>query len=253
MATSLTENHTIVHCTFVELSYQVLFVIMSRMRRIGIFNEAMIGALESTGILPVVSIPTLESAVPLARALVEGGARALEVTLRTPCALEGVRSIRAAFPDLFVGVGTVLEEEQARAARDAGARFLVAPGLDLDIVRVAEELDLPFVPGVTNPTDITRAVKLGVTTLKFFPAEISGGVAALTLYHGPFPDVRFIPTGGMTRENIGSYLRKTFVLACGGSYMAPSKEVRAGDWTAITENCRACVAVAQAARREEWT
>lgn len=207
-------------------------------------------ALEETGILPVVSIPTAEAAVPLARALIAGGVRALEVTLRTPCAWAGIRSIRAAFPTLCLGVGTVLDEEQARAAKDAGADFLVAPGLDAEMVRTSAALGLPFIPGVTNPTEITQAVRLGLTVLKFFPAEISGGVAALTLYHGPFPDVRFIPTGGMHADNIGAYLSKSFVLACGGSYMAPSADVKAGAWAAITEKSRACLAIAQAARAE---
>jgi len=207
-------------------------------------------ALEETGILPVVSIPTAEAAVPLARALIAGGVRALEVTLRTPCAWAGIRSIRAAFPTLCLGVGTVLDEEQARAAKDAGADFLVAPGLDAEMVRTSAALGLPFIPGVTNPTEITQAVRLGLTVLKFFPAEISGGVAALSLYHGPFPDVRFIPTGGMNADNIGAYLSKSFVLACGGSYMAPSADVKAGAWAAITEKCRACLAIAQTARAE---
>lgn len=215
-----------------------------------ISSETLADALAETGILPVVSIPAIESAEPLAGALVEGGVCALEVTLRTTCALEGVRRIHAAFPELALGVGTVLNEEQARSAKDAGADFLVAPGLDVDLVRVAAGLGLPFIPGVTNPTEITHAVKLGLTTFKFFPAEISGGVAALALYHGPFPDVRFIPTGGMNRDNIGAYLRKPFVLACGGSYMAPSAEVKAGDWAAITEKCRACVELARTARAE---
>lgn len=220
------------------------------MRKRGSCEAELTSSLRETGILPVVSIPAPEAAVPLARALVEGGVRAMEVTLRTPCALEGIRGIRAAFPELLLGVGTVLEAEQVHAAREAGADFLVAPGLDVDMVRVAGDLGLPFIPGVTNPTEITRAVKLGLKTLKFFPAEISGGVAALTLYHGPFPDVQFIPTGGMNRDNIGSYLRKPFILACGGSYMAPSADVKAGDWAAITEKCRACVETARAARAE---
>lgn len=223
------------------------------MKRCVVPSEDLLCALGETGILPVVSIPTSEVAVPLAGALVATGVRALEVTFRTSCALEGIRRIRAAFPELKLGAGTVLDAEQVHAAKDAGADFLVTPGLDADLVRAAAEQGLPIIPGVTSPTEIMCAARLGLTTLKFFPAEISGGVAALTLYHGPFPGIRFIPTGGMNRDNIGAYLRKPFVLACGGSYMAPSAEIKAGNWTGISELCRDCMACARAARLEDRT
>ncbi len=209
-------------------------------------GERALKALEivsSVGILPVVAVPSLESAVPLADALVGGGVNALEVTLRNPWALESIARIRRA-----IAAGTVLERRQIAEARDAGADFLVSPGLDPETVQAARDEGLVMIPGVSSPTEITAAVKLGLKTLKFFPAEISGGVAALTLYHGPFPDIRFVPTGGMTMDNIGSYLAKPFVAACGGSFMAKGDDIRGKAWDEISANCRRCVEIVQEAR-----
>ena len=200
------------------------------------------------GILPVIAIPSLETAVPLARALVKGGISAIEVTLRTPCALDAIAAIRKAFPAMAIGAGTILEEGQVVAARRAGADFLVSPGLDPVIVRAAQAAGMPIVPGVTNPSEITAAVKMGLCLLKFFPSEANGGISALTLMHGPFPEVRFVPTGGMTMQNIGSYLAKEFVAACGGSYMAKSADVKAGAWDKIAAACARCVDIARRAR-----
>ena len=200
------------------------------------------------GILPVIAVPSVEAAEPLADALCAGGIPAIEVTLRNPWALEALAKIRVRHPEMAIGAGTVLTEDQVAAAQAAGADFLVSPGLDPDIVRVAQAAGLPIVPGVTNPTEITRAVKLGLKTLKFFPAEAFGGIAALTLMHGPFPDVRFVPTGGMNFENIGRYLAKPFVAACGGSYMAKGDTVKAGDFGRIAADCRRCVEIVRESR-----
>lgn len=211
----------------------------------------MIGPLEtveSIGILPVIAIPSLEAAVPLADALCAGGVPAIEVTLRTPCALEAIAAIRKAHPEMVIGAGTVLEVAQIAAAKAAGADFLVSPGIDAEIVRAAQAAGIPIVPGVTNPTEITLGVRLGLKVLKFFPAEISGGVAALTLYHGPFPEVKFVPTGGMNMDNIGRYLAKPFVAACGGSYMAGKEAIVSGNWAGITADCRRCVRTVRGSR-----
>lgn len=203
-------------------------------------NDALTRVAE-TGILPVIAIPSVEAAVPLADALVAGGVRAIEVTLRNPWALEAIAAIRAAHPDMAIGAGTVLAESQVAAAQAAGADFLVSPGFDPEIVRAAQEVGLPIVPGVVNPSQVTAAVKMGLKVLKFFPAEQSGGLSALTLLHGPFPDVTFVPTGGLTLANIGAYLDKPFVAACGGSYMAKAADIAAGDWAKITDLCRQCI------------
>ncbi|OQA25921.1 MAG: KHG/KDPG aldolase [Verrucomicrobia bacterium ADurb.Bin345] len=210
-------------------------------------NDAL-ECVAAVGILPVIAVPSREVAVPLARALVDGGIAAIEVTLRNDCALDAIRAIRAAFPDMAIGAGTILSESQIAPAREAGADFLVAPGLDVDLLKAALAAGVDIVPGVTNPTEITAAVRLGLKTLKFFPAEISGGVPALTLYHGPFQDVKFVPTGGMTMDNIGAYLAKPFVSACGGSYMAKSSDIKAGQFDLIRENSKRCVAIAREAR-----
>ena len=202
----------------------------------------------SVGILPVIAVPSPEAAAPLAAALARGGMCAVEVTLRNPWALDAIAAIRAAQPQMVIGAGTILEERQIAAAKAAGADFLVSPGLDPDVVRSAQAAGMPIVPGVTNPSEIIAAVKLGLRTLKFFPAEISGGVAALALYHGPFPDVRFVPTGGMTFDNIGTYLSRPFVAACGGSWMAKTTDIKAGEWERIAENCRRSVEIARKAR-----
>ena len=201
------------------------------------------------GILPVIAIPSLDAAVPLARALVRGGMSAIEVTLRTPCALEAIAAIRKAFPSLSIGAGTVLRAEQIGLAKDAGADFIVSPGLDADIVRAAQAAGMPIVPGVTSPTEVTAATKMGLRVLKFFPSEVNGGLAALTLLHGPFPGVKFVPTGGMTMQNIGAYLAKDFVAACGGSYMAKGADVKAGAWDKIAAACARCAEIARRARK----
>lgn len=201
------------------------------------------------GILPVIAVPSVDVALPLAKALVDGGIPAIEVTLRNEFALASINAMRDAHPEMVIAAGTILRPEQVGAVKEAGADFVVTPGLDPDIVKAAKENDMPIVPGVCNPTEITAAVKLGLETLKFFPAEISGGVAALTLYHGPFPNVRFVPTGGMTMDNIGTYLAKPFVAACGGSYMAKGADIKAGNFELITQNCRRCVATAKEARK----
>lgn len=200
------------------------------------------------GVLPVIALPTADVAVPLADALVAGGIGALEVTLRTPCALEGIARICAAHPEMSVGAGTVLDAATVAAAKEAGAAFAVSPGLDLEVVAAAQSVGLPFVPGVTSPTEVIQAVKLGLMTLKFFPAEPCGGIVALKLMHGPFPNVRFIPTGGMTPTNIGTYLMEPFVAACGGSFMAKADVVRSCDWAKITADCRACLEIVRRSR-----
>lgn len=200
------------------------------------------------GVLPVLAVPSIEAAVPLSDALVAGGVMSIEVTLRNGWALEAIERIRAAHPEMAIGAGTVLTEGQVGDAKLAGADFVVSPGFDPSVVEASLAAGLPIVPGVVNPSQITAACRMGLRTLKFFPAEIFGGVAALTLYHGPFPDVKFVPTGGLTMDNIGMYLAKPFVAACGGSFMAKSDVIRAGRWEEIEANCRTCVRIAKEAR-----
>lgn len=197
--------------------------------------------IEQIGILPVISLKKQESALPLAQALIAGGIPAVEITLRTARALSCIREISQAYPEMVIGAGTVMTFAQADAAIEAGASFLVSPGFSEELVKYCLEKEYPIVPGCSTGSEITSAVELGLQTLKFFPAEPSGGLAALKLLSGPFAGVRFIPTGGMTLDNIGSYLCHDFIAACGGSFMAKADDIEQGRFDQITEKCRRCV------------
>lgn len=184
-------------------------------------------ALAATRVLPILTPKALEDLEALGEALLEAGFAWVEVTLRTPQALEALRRLRAL--GLKVGAGTVLKVEQAEEALEAGALFLVSPGLDEGLVRWAEAQGVPYLPGVATPTEVQRALALGLTLLKFFPAEALGGVRVLQAYAPVFPGVRFVPTGGIGPENLQAYLALENVLACGGSWLLAGslEEVRA--------------------------
>ena len=190
------------------------------------------------GILPVISLSKIDDALPLATALTAGGISALEVTLRTGCALDAIHSISASCPDLAVGAGTVLTCEQADAAMAAGASFLVTPGYLPALVEYCAGRNYPIVPGCTSASDIAAAAAQGCRVVKYFPSEPLGGIAAIKLLSGPFPQIKFVPTGGMTMDNISSYLREDCIAACGGSFMAKSKDIEAGNFAFITEQCK---------------
>lgn len=184
-------------------------------------------ALAATRVLPILTPRTLEGLEALGEALLEAGFSWMEVTLRTPLALEALRRLRAL--GLKVGAGTVLNQAQAEEALKAGALFLVSPGLDEGLVRWAEARRVPYLPGVATPTEVQRALALGLTLLKFFPAEALGGVRVLQAYAPVFPGVRFIPTGGIGPGNLQAYLALDNVLACGGSWLLAGslEEIRA--------------------------
>lgn len=196
-----------------------------------------------TGILPVVKLDELENAVPLATALREGGVNAIEVTARTPVAFDAIRAIRAAYPDMAVGAGTILNREMVDKAVEAGAKYIVAPGFNTDTAEYCRQLGVPFVPGCTTASEMEKALAMGITTVKFFPAEANGGLAALKLFAGPFPQLSFVVTGGVDFTNIGEYLKHGFIGACGGSYMAPAALVKEKNWAQITANCKRAVAL----------
>jgi 2-dehydro-3-deoxyphosphogluconate aldolase/(4S)-4-hydroxy-2-oxoglutarate aldolase len=183
-------------------------------------------------IVPIVVMDHADQAQAFGDALVQGGLPIAEITLRTPAAEDSIRAL-AKRGDLLVGAGTVLSTEQAERAIDAGAQFIVAPGTNPKVMEFVLKRGLPMVPGVVTPSEIELATSLGAPALKFFPAETMGGVANLKALAGPYPDVRFIPTGGITPEMIPSYLRLTSVLACGGSWMAPRDMMREGRFDAI--------------------
>lgn len=178
--------------------------------------------LKATRLVPVIVIRDLAHAVPLAKALVEGGLDILEVTLRTPVALEAIAAIAAEVPGALVGAGTVINAAQFAAATEAGAKFVVSPGLTDEVVIASRDHDVPLLPGVATASDIMRGLCLGLDTFKFFPAETSGGAPAIKALGGPFPQVRFCPTGGVSTRNLASYLSLPNVICAGGSWMVPS-------------------------------
>ncbi|HUG21808.1 bifunctional 4-hydroxy-2-oxoglutarate aldolase/2-dehydro-3-deoxy-phosphogluconate aldolase [Piscinibacter sp.] len=190
-------------------------------------------------VIPVIVINRLEEAVPLARALVEGGVRVLEVTLRTPVALAAMEAIAKAVPEAIVGAGTVRNVADARAALDAGCRFAVSPGYLHDVGVACRSIGLPLLPGVATGSEVMQANADGYQFLKFFPATAAGGIPMLKALAGPFHDVRFCPTGGITAETAPQFLALPNVAVCGGSWLTPADAVEAGDWARITELARA--------------
>ncbi|AXQ29396.1 bifunctional 4-hydroxy-2-oxoglutarate aldolase/2-dehydro-3-deoxy-phosphogluconate aldolase [Solimonas sp. K1W22B-7] len=186
-------------------------------------------------VMPVLVIEDAALAVPLARALVDGGLYALEVTLRTPAALAAIRAIAAEVPDAVVGAGTLLTPADVASAREAGARFGVSPGATAELLAAGRLEGWPFLPGVMTPSDILAARSAGYDTLKFFPAEAAGGCAMLKSFRGPFPEVQFCPTGGIDPARAVEYLALPNVGCVGGSWLAPADRTAARDWDAIRQ------------------
>lgn len=187
------------------------------------------------GIVPVVSIPKLEDALPLAEALLEGGLPCAEITFRTAAAAEAIARIRLRFPEILLGAGTVLTTEQAETAISAGAQFIVSPGTNLTVVDYCLSKGLTIFPGVCTPTEIEMALSKGVDVVKFFPAEPMGGVKFLQAICAPYRHVRFMPTGGIDTRNIGQYLALPQVVACGGSWMVKPELFEAGGFTKVKQ------------------
>ncbi|MEE8272286.1 MAG: bifunctional 4-hydroxy-2-oxoglutarate aldolase/2-dehydro-3-deoxy-phosphogluconate aldolase [Alphaproteobacteria bacterium] len=194
-------------------------------------------------VIPVLTIRREADAVPLARALVAGGLPVLEITLRTDAALAAAAAIAEAVPDALVGLGTLVEPADVAKARAVGARFGVSPGLTEELAAAAAADGLPFLPGVATASELMRARALGFRHLKFFPAEPAGGRAALGGLAGPFPDIRFCPTGGIRADTAASYLALPTVLCVGGSWLATDAEIAEGRWDAITEKARQAAAL----------
>ncbi len=191
--------------------------------------------LKQSPVMPVIVIKNLDIAVGLARALVAGGVRSLEITLRSNVALEAIRLIADAVPDAVVGVGTIRDAKQFEAAVRAGAKFAVSPGLTPGIARAAQEAGIPFLPGVATASESMAAADYGFTVQKLFPAQAVEGVALLKALYGPLPDIRFCPTGGINAQNATAYLALPNVECVGGSWLTPESAVVKQDWDAITK------------------
>ena len=204
--------------------------------------------LQRAPVIPVLTIDDVAQAVPLAEALVAGGLAVLEVTLRTPAALDSIRAMRAAVPNAVVGAGTVINAAQFAAAVQAGSQFVVSPGFSPRLVDAAKEHGIPLLPGATTPTEIMAVLDAGIDTLKFFPAEQSGGAAMLRALAAPLPTVAFCPTGGITLANVRDYLSLPNVLCVGMSSIVTKEWLAAGDWAAIRSAAGAAAKLAPGLR-----
>ena len=194
-------------------------------------------------VIPVIVLDRVEQAVPLARALVQGGVRVLEVTLRTPAALACIEAIARDVPEAVLGAGTLRNADDVRAAKDAGCVFGVSPGYTRAIGVACQAARLPLLPGVATPAEVMAANDDGLTFLKFFPATAAGGIPMLKALHGPFPDIVFCPTGGITAETAPQFLALPNVKVCGGSWLTPADAVAAADWARITALAKATAAL----------
>jgi 2-dehydro-3-deoxyphosphogluconate aldolase/(4S)-4-hydroxy-2-oxoglutarate aldolase len=196
--------------------------------------------LASLKVIPVIAINKVEHAIPLGRALVENGMPCAEITLRTECAIEAIRLMRREFPDMLIGSGTVLTNEQVDASIDAGVDFIVSPGFNPRTVQYCLDKGVAIVPGVNNPSLVEQAMEMGLRTLKFFPAEPSGGVPMLKALTAVYP-VNFMPTGGVSLKNVDDYLSIPSVLACGGTWMVPTNLMDEGKWDELGKLVRDAV------------
>jgi 2-dehydro-3-deoxyphosphogluconate aldolase / (4S)-4-hydroxy-2-oxoglutarate aldolase len=216
-----------------------------------VFPEAISSRIYRSGIMAVIVVDAIENAVPLARALIDGGIDCMELTLRTEVAFDAMNRIQSEVPEMLVGVGTVLTLEQVNAAKKAGAAFGVAPGMNPRVVAEARRIDLPFAPGVCTPTDIELAIEQGCRLLKFFPSEPSGGLPYLRSIAAPFMHlgVKFIPLGGMDLKSAEPYAKESFIYAIGGSWLAPRELIQRRDWDGVRENARQASALIQQVRQ----
>ncbi|MFB2864964.1 bifunctional 4-hydroxy-2-oxoglutarate aldolase/2-dehydro-3-deoxy-phosphogluconate aldolase [Aeromonas sp. MdU4] len=189
--------------------------------------------LQALKVIPVIAIEQAEDIIPLGAALANNGLPVAEITFRSAAAAEAIRLLRQSQPEMLIGAGTVLNREQVIAAKEAGATFIVSPGFNPNTVKACQELDIPIIPGVNNPSTIEAALEMGLTTLKFFPAEASGGSAMIKALLAPYTQITLMPTGGISTHNIAEYLAIPRVIACGGSWMVDKKLIAEKQWEEI--------------------
>ncbi len=205
-------------------------------------QDKIIEILQISPIVPVVVIENIKDAVPLAQSLIEGGIPIIEVTLRSSCALEAIELIAKNVPKMHVGAGTILNPTQLEQAQNRGAEFLISPGLTIKLLEHAKKKDMPLIPGVSSSSEVMQALEWGYNALKFFPAEYCGGVKLLNAFNGPFKGVKFCPTGGISADNMHSYLNLENVLCVGGSWLTPKNLIQNKEWDKITEICKRALA-----------
>ncbi|GAA8908166.1 bifunctional 4-hydroxy-2-oxoglutarate aldolase/2-dehydro-3-deoxy-phosphogluconate aldolase [Helicobacter pylori] len=206
-------------------------------------QDKIIEVLQISPIVPVVVIENIKDAVPLAQSLIEGGIPIIEVTLRSSCALEAIELIVKNVPKMRVGAGTILNLTQLEQAQNRGAEFLISPGLTIKLLEHAKKKNMPLIPGVSSSSEVMQALELGYHALKFFPAEYCGGVKLLNAFNGPFKGVKFCPTGGISTDNMRSYLNLENVLCVGGSWLTPKDLIQNKEWDKITEICKRALAL----------
>lgn len=199
--------------------------------------------LKTLKVIPVIAIDKAEDIIPLGKVLAENGLPAAEITFRSEAAVEAIRLLRETQPDMLMGAGTVLNREQAIAAKEAGATFIVSPGFNPNTVKACQEIGIDIVPGVNNPSTVEAALEMGLTTLKFFPAEASGGINMVKSLLAPYTDIELMPTGGINPANIQDYLAIPRVLACGGTWMVDKKLIEEGNWEELARLTREAVAL----------
>ena len=205
--------------------------------------------LARAGVVPVVVLEHAKDAVPTAKAMVAGGIDVMEITFRTAAAADSIRAVSENCPEMLVGAGTVITLEQCKKAVESGARFIVAPGFDEEVVRWCVENHVPVTPGCVTPTEIMAAMKLGLKVVKFFPAGVYGGLSAMKALSGPFGGIKFIPTGGVNAQNLAEYLAAPFIHAVGGSWVCPKADISAGNFEKITALCHEAHATVTEARK----
>ncbi|MDO4642650.1 MAG: bifunctional 4-hydroxy-2-oxoglutarate aldolase/2-dehydro-3-deoxy-phosphogluconate aldolase [Cardiobacteriaceae bacterium] len=208
--------------------------------------ESLIERLQAAKIVPVIALQDAQGAVPLGKTLSENGIPVAEITFRSPAAEEAIRRLRDALPEILIGAGTILNAQQAKAAKQAGADFIVSPGFNPNTVKACQDLGIVITPGINNPTAIEAALELGIDVVKFFPAEASGGIPMLKALLAPYGMLRVMPTGGVGIKNIRDYLAIPNVIACGGSWMVEKTLLQAQNWAEIARLSQEAVALIQA-------
>jgi len=205
--------------------------------------------IENSGVIPVVVLEDAANAVPLAKALLAGGINICEITFRTAAAEEAIRQIALNVPDMIVGAGTVITKEQAKAATDAGAKFIVSPGSDLEVIRYAKELGVYMLPGAVTPTEVMQLIKEDIKVIKFFPAENYGGLKTIKALSAPFPNIKFVPTGGVSLSNLTAYLEFDKIAAVGGSWLCTKDLITNGKWDEITKLSKEAMDISRTVRQ----
>lgn len=205
--------------------------------------------LARAGVVPVVVLEHAKDAVPTAKAMAAGGIDVMEITFRTAAAADSIRAVSENCPEMLVGAGTVITLEQCKKAVESGAKFIVAPGFDEEVVRWCVENNVPVTPGCVTPTEIMAAMKLGLKVVKFFPAGVYGGLSAMKALSGPFGGIKFIPTGGVNAQNLAEYISAPFIHAVGGSWVCPKADISAGNFEKITALCREAHATVTEAKK----